>query len=153
MAWLAYHGRFKDAQTVNHLLAEYAQGMPIELRQSSVTLPFDQVKMRILDFRWTFLTSAEDVFITSDDPVRWPEHEGFGHECAFLHLALSPRMTLFAGTTAASSLFSFPQGATDCASAAVTAHQAEILNHLTITGADQYLYSHEASEHLSLSFV
>lgn len=148
MTQLAYDGRFTDAQTINRLLAEYAHGMPTELRQTTVTQPYDQVRKRIIELRWTFLTTTQDVFITSDNPVRWPEHEGLGHECAFLHLPISTRITLFAGTDAASTLFGFPQGPGDCTSAPVTADQIATLNHLTITGAHQYLYAHEADEDL-----
>jgi hypothetical protein len=151
MAELAYNGRFKDAHTINKILAEYAHGMPPDLRQSTITQPYDQVRKRIIELRWTFLTASDDVFITSDNPVRWPEHEGLGHECAFLNLPISTRITLFAGTTAASTLFGFPQATTDCASTPVTPDQAAILNHLTITGAHQYLYAREASEDLTRS--
>jgi hypothetical protein len=152
MAELAYNGRFKDAQTINKLLAEYSHGMPPDLRQSTVTQPYDQVSKRIIELHWTFLTAADDVFITSDNPVRWPEHEGLGHECAFVHLPISPRVTLFAGTTAASTLFGFPQASNDCARAAITPDQGAILNHLTITGAHRYLYARDASEELTRSF-
>jgi hypothetical protein len=125
--------------------------VPYEIRQRSTIEPYDLVRDRIINFNWTFLATPP-VLITSDNPVRYPEHEGLGHFLGFLNFPISPTLTLLAGTKDATDLLELPTASTDCGTASASDHQAAILNHLTITGAHRYLYSPEASEELSRTF-
>lgn len=144
----ADHGRFTDALAITRLIDQYDNGMPDDLRQRTVTIPYNKLRQRIIDLPWTFLTTTGS-FITSDNPVRWPEHEGLGHEYAFLTIPISTSTALFAGPPQAATLFNLPINSQDCGTAAIDSVQTMTINHLTITGAYQYVYSHECSEDIA----
>lgn len=146
-------GRFTDALRLEEERRKYEQQMPDDIRQQTILLPSQRVRARILELHWTFLTAPTTVFfITSDNPVRYPEHEGLSDDHAFLTFPISTTLTLFASTTGFATLFDLPTATIDCGTAAATEHQATVLNHLTITGANQYLYSQTASEELTKTF-
>lgn len=149
---LAYAGRFTDARKIDEIRHEYDAGIPEEIRRRSILMPFDRVRSRIIELRWAFLTTPTPALLTSDNPVRYPEHEGLGHDLAFLTIPWSTTITLFASTHQAAALFTLPSADHDCASRTVTPEQVATLNHLTITGAHQYLYSHRADEDTATSF-
>lgn len=147
---LMNQGAFTKARELQDEKKKYEQGVPDEIRQRSTIEPYNLVRNRILNFHWTFLTTPP-VLITSDNPVRYPEHEGLGHHLGFITFPISPALTLLAGTKDASDLLELPTATTDCGTATATDHQAKVLNHLTITGAHKYLYSHEATEDIANS--
>lgn len=149
---LMNQGRFTKARELQEEKRKYEAGMPEELRQRSTIEPYNRVRSRIIELRWTFLTTPTPALLTSDNPVRYPEHEGLGHDLAFLTMPWSTTIALFASTPQAAALFALPSAEHDCASRTVTADQVAILNHLTITGAHQYLYSHRADEDTAGSF-
>ncbi len=147
---LMNQGNFAKARELQDEKKKYEQGVPDEIRQRSIIEPYNLVRDRILNLNWTFLATPP-VLITSDNPVRFPEHEGLGHFLAFLTFPISPTLTLFAGTKNATELLELPTASNDCSTATATDHQARVLNHLTITGAHKYLYSHEATEDIANS--
>ncbi len=148
---LAYNGRFSDAHHLSKDLDQWTHGMPTDLRQTSVIQAFEQVKQRIIELTWQFLTSTTPAFLTSDNPVRFPEPEGLAHPLAFLLLPISSTITLLASTNEFATLFGLPTGH-DRSTSAVT-DQIPTLNTLTITGAHHYLYSHAANREVATSFA
>ena len=110
------------------------------------------MRQRIIDLDWTFITAPTPSFLTSDNPVRFPESEGLGHPLAFLMFPISTTMTLLASTDLLVTTFTLPKAHDDRASTSASEHQIAVLNHLTITGAYEYLYSHEATPTIARNF-
>jgi len=152
IATFAYYGRFSDARKLQEVLDEFNHGMPTDLRHTSIKMPFGQVSTRIISLTWQFFTTTEPSFLTSDNPVRFPEHEGIGHPLAFLLFPISSTITLLASTQEFAALFSMPTE-DDRSTASVSAAQVATLNHLTITGAQKYVYYHAAEEWITQSFA
>ncbi len=106
----------------------------------------------MIDFTWQFLTTNQASFVTCDNPVRYPEHEGIGHDLGFVLLPISSTITLLASTTLFAQLFQMPTG-NDRSTTHVSEQQVATLNHLTITGARKYVYAHAAQEWITQSFA
>lgn len=146
---LADQGRFSEALQISAALAPYEQGMPADLMQQTILRPFERVSERIPNLYWTIaIAPPHHHYITSDNPVRFP-HEGINDTHAFLTLPLSTSVSLIA---AAAPALNLPRAEQDCTTIQAAPEQVDTLNHLTITGAHHYLYSHEANEHLAQSF-
>ncbi|MGK2887245.1 MAG: DUF4238 domain-containing protein [Rhodococcus sp. (in: high G+C Gram-positive bacteria)] len=143
---LMNQGQFTKARQLQDEKRKYEHDLPEELRQASIIEPYDRVRQRMIELPWTFLTIDKPILLTSDNPVRFPENEGLGHDLAFLTFPISPTITLFAATKPAANLLELPTASNDCSTTTMTARQASMLNHFTITGAHNYLYSHEANE-------
>lgn len=148
---LMNQGDFTRARELRDLLREYEAGMPQSIRQRSTIEPYNRVRNCIIELHWTFLTTTP-VLLTSDNPIRYPEHEGLGHHLAFLTFPISTTMTLLAATDAFTTLIDLPRAGTGCGTTSTTEHQEAVLNHLTITGAHRYVYSHEAKEETARNF-
>jgi hypothetical protein len=67
-------------------------------------------------------------------------------------LPISSTITLLASTPEFATLFKMPTAADGTASA-VTTEQVGTLNHLTITGAEKYVYYHAAERWITESFA
>lgn len=146
---LMNEGRFGDARKLRDEMKKYEGGLPDEIRQQSTLEPFKAVRARIIEFTWTFLTS-EAGLVTSDNPVSFPEREGLGHDQAFLTLPIGPSVALVAGTDAAAAFFDLP-ATPDLRACVATEQQVAVINHLTISNADNYVYSHLADESIAMS--
>ena len=150
---LMNHGDFTNARKLQEEKKKFERDeVPTELRQRSTIEPYNLVRQAINKLPWTFLRTSTPSLLTSDNPVQFPEREGLAHALAFLTFPISTTVTLFIGEDAVRDLFTLPLLTEDCDSAPLTKDQANILNHLTITAAHKYVYSHEASEETVRNF-
>lgn len=149
---LMNQGDFAAARRLRDEKRTYEQGVPEDLRQRSTIELYHLVRNRLLQLPWTFITTPEPALLTSDNPVRWPEHEGLAHDHAFLTFPIATTMTLLVATHSFANIFPLPTSTIDCGVVTATAEHIATLNHLTITGAHNYLYSHHASENTARSF-
>lgn len=152
IAAFAYAGRFEEAIKLQKQLDEYCKAMPREIRQESLKQPYVQVRARIIELTWQFLTTDRPKFLTSDNPVRFPEPEGLGHPWAFLLLPLSSTIALLASTSEFTTGFHLPTNE-DRMVTRVSEEQVATLNHLSMTGAKKYVYYHAAEGWIAQSFA
>jgi hypothetical protein len=72
---LAYAGRFTDARKIDEIRREYDAGIPDEIRRRTMLMPFDRVRSRIIELRWTFLTTPHPHCSRATTPSATPSRK------------------------------------------------------------------------------
>jgi hypothetical protein len=132
---LANRGRFADALKLDQMRTIFTQGMPDQVRQKSILIPYNLLAAKLRGMTWRFLVAtAPDTFVTSDDPVYIGTTSIFAPLAA--HVALLAEMS----------------GPDDCTVHPISAAALEQCNGVTIGLADDHLYSNLPSQWVADTF-
>jgi Protein of unknown function (DUF4238) len=122
-------GLSRTALKVDRFHELFEQGMPEPIRQTTILMEYDRTAKKLREMTWRFLVAdASEAFVTSDNPMY------LGPTSFFVpfgsHVALLGQMN----------------GPDDCTAFPVDAAGVNQCNHVTISEADEHVYSHQPAQ-------